>query len=561
MPWRKPASYAPRAGAPIVLVLGSRERRSYRTAVIALPARFARVALACAACCVSLGLVRAQPVPAPSLGASSPRVLVERFLELTDDGDYAGASRLVDRAGRSQDETERTVRRLRVVLDRYGPVDIDSYSASPDGDLDDKPPESRERIAQAQPEVPGSLRIVRTETSAGNRWLIARSTLARVDAWYRVLPSRWLVERLPRAFARPGPFGVQPWQWLAILGALVVGALGALACGWLTRRVFRALAHRTKTKWDDHAILKLRGPFVAAWFLFFLRVMLPLAAIAEKPFELAKQGLRGALAATLFWATIAAVEAARVSIAHDTDERAGRRALLGLGGRLLKMVLMLAAVIVVMAELGFSVTSLLAGIGVGGLGLALAAQKTVENVFGAFSLGVDQPFREGDTILADGVTGTVESIGLRSTRIRTLDRTVVAIPNGKLAEMRTETLSARDRYRLLSTLSLSHGTSPSAIQQIIAEAEALLRTHEKAGIDARARLVGISVTSIEVEVSCSFLTTNAEEFGLIRQEMLLALLAIVERAEVRLSTASILRREPAPASAPAPTGATESPRR
>src|SRR4030095_9051053 len=148
----------------------------------------------------------------------------------------------------------------------------------------------------------------------------------------------------------------------------------------------------------------------------------------------------------LFWAAISMVEAVRLALAEEASARPERRALLGIGGRMLKMVVarLAGGVGVVMAELGFSVTSLLAGIGVGGLGLALAAQKTVENVFGAFSLGVDQPFREGDTITVDEVVGTVESIGLRSTRLRTLDRTIVAIPNGKLAEMKTETLTARD---------------------------------------------------------------------------------------------------------------------
>ncbi len=170
---------------------------------------------------------------------------------------------------------------------------------------------------------------------------------------------------------------------------------------------------------------------------------------------------------------------------------------------------------------------LLAGIGVGGLGLALAAQKTVENVFGAFSLGVDQPFREGDTIKVGDVTGIVESIGLRSTRIRTPDRTLIAMPNGKLADATIESLTARDRYRLAAaTFALQTDTPPAKVRAFVDGAEAFLRKHEKASIDVLAKLTGVTATAIQVDVACSFLTTDANEFATIRQEMLLGLLEL-----------------------------------
>jgi hypothetical protein len=97
----------------------------------------------------------------------------------------------------------------------------------------------------------------------------------------------------------------------------------------------------------------------------------------------------------------------------------------------------------------------LAGLGSGGLAVALAAQRTVESLFGAFSIGADQPFREGDFVRIEDFVGIVEQIGLRSTKVRTLDRTVVTIPNGNLAEMRLETFSARDRIRLACTVGLA----------------------------------------------------------------------------------------------------------
>jgi MscS family membrane protein len=153
-------------------------------------------------------------------------------------------------------------------------------------------------------------------------------------------------------------------------------------------------------------------------------------------------------------------------------------------------------------------------------------------------LGVDQPFREGDIVLVDGVTGTVETIGLRSTRIRTFDRTLVAIPNGKLAEMRTETLTARDRFRLHARLALRPDTTPAVLRAFLLDAEKLMREHEKADTDASARVVAVGPASIDVEVIVSFLTTSAVEFGTIRQEILLGVLEALERAGTSIAPAA-----------------------
>jgi MscS family membrane protein len=497
-----------------------------------------------------LGLILALARPAaaeePTVGAVSPRALVEAFLVRTDAQDWAGAARLLEFSPRSAAEGERLVRRLRVVLDQYGAPDLEALSPAPEGELEDGLAADRERIPGGgrDREGAGALTLVRVETSEGPRWVISRATLGRVDGWYRALPTRWLVERLPPAFARPGPLGLQPWQWLAAGAALLLSLPVALLLEGLTSALVRLIGRRRKRGWDQLAVSRLRGPLIVCWYVALLRALLPLAAFPEKSFLVVKHIMRAGFAAALFWAAIGAVEAVQIALAHDSTNRPGRRALLGLGGRMLKMVLALMAVVVVMASLGFSVTSLVAGIGVGGLGLALAAQKTVENVFGAFSLGVDQPFREGDAIQVDGVVGTVESIGLRSTRIRTLDRTIVAIPNGKLAEMKTESLTARDRFRLYAKLGLHHSASPVAVARILSQIEALLRAHEKAGIDAQARLTGLTAAGVELEVSCSFLTTNFDEFGQIRQQMLLSIMGIVEEAEARWSAPGVLPAPP-----------------
>jgi MscS family membrane protein len=190
------------------------------------------------------------------------------------------------------------------------------------------------------------------------------------------------------------------------------------------------------------------------------------------------------------------------------------------------------AVVAVISELGYPVASLIAGLGIGGLALALASQKTVENLFGAFSIGVDQPFREGDFVKVEDFMGTVEAIGLRSTRLRTLDRTLITIPNGKLAEMRIESFAVRDRIRLACTLGLVYGTTANQMRLVVAGLEQTLRQHPKIWPEGiTVRLKELTPSSLDIEIMAWFATADYTEFQLIRQEILLQFMEVVEKAE------------------------------
>ena len=145
------------------------------------------------------------------------------------------------------------------------------------------------------------------------------------------------------------------------------------------------------------------------------------------------------------------------------------------------------------------------------------------------SIGVDQPFREGDLVKVEDVFGVVERIGLRSSRIRTLDRTLVSIPNGRLAEQRIESFAERDRLRLAVDIGLTYGTSSEQMRTILARIESSLRGHPKIWPDAvTVAFQGFGDSSLNVLVMAWFLTTDWGEFLAIRQAMLLDFMAIVE---------------------------------
>ncbi len=187
--------------------------------------------------------------------------------------------------------------------------------------------------------------------------------------------------------------------------------------------------------------------------------------------------------------------------------------------------------------LGYQVGNVLAGLGIGGIALALGAQKTLENVFGAFALAIDQPMREGDFVMVDGtVMGTVERIGLRSTQVRTLDRTVVTIPNGKLSDMRLENYAERDRFRLLTVLTLRAGTTAEQLEAVLMGFREILRAEEKLWSDyASVRLMALNNGAFDVEVLAWLNATDMDEFRVIRERVLLGFVRCVEQAGTRFA--------------------------
>jgi MscS family membrane protein len=323
------------------------------------------------------------------------------------------------------------------------------------------------------------------------------------------------------------------WHSLAVLiwiaGSLIAGAILSL----VTRFVLRRLAARTTHTWDDAIVARLGGPLTMGWALAIGYVALSLPEMSAAAETTARHVLKGSFIATIFWVLLRSIDVADhlVTSSAWASQRLSSRSFVALGGKVLKIAIVVIGAVTILSQAGYPVGSLIAGLGIGGLAFALAAQKTVENVFGAFSIAVDEPFRHGDLVKIDTVMGTIESIGLRSTRIRTLDRTIVAIPNGKLAEMRTETFAVRDRLRLACTVSLVYQTTAEQMRRVLAEVESALRAHPKiVGDTVSVCFKEMSASSLDIDVAAYFATTDWNEFQVIRQGVLLQLMQIVEGA-------------------------------
>jgi MscS family membrane protein len=323
------------------------------------------------------------------------------------------------------------------------------------------------------------------------------------------------------------------WPWVALPILAATAWLVGLLLSRLTRTVLRRLTARTQTTWDDALVAGLAGPLSLAWTLALIHVGLPWLELSDRVDRGARRGAHVLLLIIVFWAIWRVVDIASKVVADLSwsTNHAASRALVPLGRRMSKVAVVLAAVVTVLSELGYSVASLVAGLGIGGLAVALAARSTLENLFGAFSIGADQPFREGDVIKVEDVVGTVEAVGLRSTRIRTIDRTLVSMPNGRLADARVESYSARDRIRLACTLGLVYGTTAAQMRQLLSGIERALREHPKIWPDnVIVRFAELGGSSLNIELMAWFKTVNVDEFRAIREDVLLRCMEIVEQA-------------------------------
>ena len=350
-----------------------------------------------------------------------------------------------------------------------------------------------------------------------------------------------LLDLAPAALHKRGPGKLLWAQWLGIPIIMLLGWIAGYAFHRASRAVARPLARRTVTPWDDVLITALNGPLILTWTLLAIFFLLPLLGLRPSAEQEAHGILRSIWLIGLFWGFIRAVDVfTQVLLALPMGAPA-HRSLVPIIARMGKLVVIAFAGVALLAQLGYSVTSLLAGLGIGGLAVALAAQKTFEHWLGTFAIAIDQPFREGDFVKVNGVTGTIEQIGMRSTRLRTPDRTVISIPNGKLAEMQPETFAPRDRMRLFCDVRLSYGTRVDQVREILRELTRLLKEHPKlwgGGEGTTVVLRELGTTALVIEVNAFFTTTDANEFNVIRQDVLLEFMQAVEAAGAQLALPS-----------------------
>jgi MscS family membrane protein len=255
--------------------------------------------------------------------------------------------------------------------------------------------------------------------------------------------------------------------------------------------------------------------------------------------------------AAVTWVALRVAETVAQRIVRRLTERGqlSATALVPVVRRMARFVIYAIGALFALRSFGVNVTALVAGLGVGGLAVALAAQKTLENLFGGITLIADAPVRVGDPCRFGDKQGVVEEIGLRSTRIRTPERTVIAVPNADFASLQLENLARRDRFLFQTRVGLRPEMPPDRVRALLAEMQGLLDAHDLVDAsDARVRLVGFGPASLDVEIYAYVRTAEVEKFFSAREELLLQVMEVLQTAGTGIA---ITQAPPAP-SPPAP---------
>jgi MscS family membrane protein len=472
-----------------------------------------------------------QPATDP-LGRDTPSGTIYGFLQAAQAGNYSIAAQYLQFPSNAKraEQGEELATKLKEVMDRAFSGNLRLISNRPEGIPQEGVSPDHQRIgALSAGDVDADLTLDHVSNSGGGRiWLISSETLAKVPDLYDRLEVHRVEARLPNFMVRWQFLGLPAWQWLAILLAIPIAA----GLGWLlisivalSSKLRRAQAPRTPA-W--HSISR------PLWLLFgavihvlcVRRLGLPLL---QRHYYQVVMGVVFIVGwSWLLWRILQQVTR-RLRERAIYAGRKGTGSLLLLGERVLKAVIFIVAVFAILGSLGFNMTTALAGLGIGGIAIAFAAQKTLENLFGGVSLLGDEVIRVGDLCRFGDRTGTVEDISLRSTRIRTPERSELSIPNGTLATMNVENLSRRDKILFNTKLGLRYETSADQLRYVLAQIRRLLYEHPKVETaGARIRFIGYDNSSLTLEVFCYVLTRDNNEFLAIQEDLLLRIMEIVE---------------------------------
>jgi MscS family membrane protein len=472
---------------------------------------------------------------ADPLGRDAPSGTLYGFLQAAQAGNYSTASQYLQMsAAKRQTLGEDVATKLKVVIDRCFTGDLRRISNQPDGTPQEGVPLDKQRVGTLTAgDVEADLVLVHvSDAGSGRIWLISADTLARLPELYDQAAVHQVEAHLPRALVSHEFLGLPWWQWLAILIAVPIAA----ALGWLAVQFLR-LPWYLWARYRKHEVAAAWGSFVRPLWLvlgvFAHGILVSYIRIPVLPRHRYQQ-LAGVVAVIAFswllWRVLREV-LKNVRQRAVLAGRMGTGSLVILGGRILKVAIVVLAIFTIMGTLGFNLSAPLAGLGIGGIAIAFAAQKTLENLFGGVSILGDEVIRIGDVCRFGDRVGTVEDISLRSTRIRTPDRTQLSIPNGSLATMNIENLSRRDKILFNTKLGLRYETTPDQMRYVLVQIRRLLYEHPKVETEgARSRFVSFDQSALTMDIFCYVLTRDDKEFLAIREDILLRIMDIVDAA-------------------------------
>jgi MscS family membrane protein len=484
-------------------------------------------------CLIAVSLLGQSATQKDPLERLTPQSSVLHFLEACHSRDYTKASYYLDLsrigpADRAKDGPD-MARQLEDLLDDT-PFDIATLSRQPEGDQSDGLSSNLEELASFNVDKETlNLQLERAALKSGVQvWLVSADSVAMIPKAHKLVAETPFEKRLPQPLVTVEFLDTPVWRWLALL---LMGLLLWLVAGLVSRAVVAMVRPLIDAP-------NFRDPLRIVLFVAGLRGALELAPPSAIPHLVIERALGLGFSLALAWMASVTVDllASRWHSHLDPRVQAVSYSVLPLGRQVLKLCLFLIAFLTVVSAWGYNTSTILAGLGVGGLAVALAAQKTIENLFGGISVIGDRPVLVGDVCRFGDKTGTVMHIGLRSTRLRTGDRTVICVPNAQFSAMSLENISVRDKILFDTTLNLRRDTTPDQMQLVLTSIRSILENNPKVDPGKMpVSFVKIGTYSLDIQATAYVKTSDDNEFSSVRQDLLIRILQAVEKAGTALA--------------------------
>ena len=476
-----------------------------------------------------------------ALGRSTPRGTVIGFLNAARKGDDTIAAEYLN-VNLSDEAARELAHQLFVVLER-GSAQLRPLSNDAEGSGADVLHPNQDLVASVR-SGGGELDIYLERVdrgSYGRIWLFSSTTLAQIPDAYEEIDPAPLKTFVPQVLMTTRFLGIALFEWLFVFIGIPLFFVAAAILNRMLSQVegdVRRRVHKDPTLPNREILLKPIRLLLLALLIYWLSSRPSVPLLARVMWSGAAQVIT---VAACVWLLILGTGVGEHFL-HKQFQRlniAGTTSVLRLIRRLLDVLVVFAGIIVILRHFGVNTTAALAGLGVGGIAVALAAQKTLENVIGGVSLIMDRAVRVGEVLSVGDVQGTVEDIGLRSTRIRTNDRTVVNLPNGRVATMSLEDMSSRDKFWFHPTLNIRHGTTVAQMEEVLEGIRKILR--ESRWLEqstTRVRFRRYAAESLDVEVYAYVLVREQNLFLEIQEELLLQIMSCLEVAGVEIAVPS-----------------------
>ncbi len=259
-------------------------------------------------------------------------------------------------------------------------------------------------------------------------------------------------------------------QWLTAVSYMLGGFLAGKLFYWISSNVFRKISRKTKTKIDDIILSVAERPLVFLIGLIGIRLGIGGLDIDPEFFAWATKVFHILITFSVAWIVVRVVD----SIIHEylvpyVEKTEGTLddQLLPIARKAVKFLIWGLAILVALNNAGYNIGALLAGLGIGGVAIALAAKDTLSNLFGSLSIFIDQPFKINDRIKIAGYDGVISEIGIRTSRLRTLDNRVVTVPNSLFAAGVVENVSSEPNTKYTNVLELPSGAQPEKVEEAL----------------------------------------------------------------------------------------------